>query len=182
MKPVNTQAQRLYEGIREVAGEAAAEEVLRDLPLSKAPSTAKKYAWACAACESLEALDTLMDKAMAHNIRKRCACKPPEAAVRKLQAIWAKSRDTADFAMKAAASGSGYTIEADGDALVLVYPRCYCSFVNQADKPLPALWCACSLGYAGRLFAQVMGRDVQAQLLSSVLTGGDTCRIRITAQ
>ena len=178
MELKHTQAKRLRESVRAIAGGEAADALLRELPLSASPEEGKKREWACAACRALRErfpADTVTA------IRKGCRCKPSPAAVKAMRAQWLGCDGLAGFAAQATASAKGaFVIEAEGDALVLVYPQCYCAFLKHGEGPVPAEWCACSLGYAEDMFAQASGHPCRAELLQSVLNGADTCRIRVS--
>lgn len=173
----NPQAQRLYSSLVKQVGEGEAESIMNTLPLSKAPSDKRKIEWARSACA---ALDEKLDIETAESVRKGCHCSPPQGEVNRLKKLWEESDGVQSFADKMNKLSGAFAIETDGDSLIQVYPRCYCSFVKRADKPLPALWCACTLGYAEAMFSAVTGRQVKATLLESVVTGGERCRIKVS--
>ncbi len=50
---------------------------------------------------------------------------------------------------------------------------CGCPLVD--TRRTPAVWCHCSVGYQKEAFAQVFGREVQARLMESKLSGGTRC-------
>jgi hypothetical protein len=172
----NPQAIRLYESIAKHAGEDAARTLADNAPLSKSADYIKKFRWAENICESLE---QSFDGETVKRIRMDCACGPGEGQIKKLKAIYNTASGLEDFAAKATAKSEDYKILYEDGALMLVYPTCYCSCVKRVDKPLTETWCLCTLGYAKRMFQQVLGREVNVELQTSVKTGGSQCRMKI---
>ena len=174
----HTQAKRLFDSVRAVAGDDTANELLDLLPLPKTPSEKQKAASMQASCD---ALNVRFDPQTVDVIRKSCHCKPSPAHVQAMKRLYESSADLRDFADHATAQANGaFRIEAHGDALRLIYPRCYCSFVKHSETQPPKAWCACSLGYAEDMFASVTSRPVVAALLKSVAQGDSECVIQIT--
>ena len=174
----HTQAKRLFDSVCAVAGEERAGLLLARLPLSKTPSDKQKAAWARASCA---ALTDAFDEQTAEAVRKGCRCNPAPAHVKAMKKLWDESDSMDDFADKATNIANGaYILQARGDELVLVYPRCYCSFVARSAKQPPRLWCACSLGYAEQMFSAVTSRVVSARLLKSVVQGDERCEIAVS--
>ncbi len=172
----HTQVQRLFDSVSKIAGKETAEGLFEKLPLSKTPSEKNKREWACKACAELS---DMFDESTVTAIRKGCRCKPSPNAVKKLKKLFDESNDLNEFAEKASIASNAYKIEAEADALVLIYPSCYCSFAKHSTEPFPSIRCYCSLGYAEEMFFGVTGKPVRAELLESVLTGGSKCRIRV---
>lgn len=172
----NRQAIRLHESITNTADAQTADAILEQLPLSKTATENKKYEWVC---NSLELLNEQFDEETVTSIRKGCHCHPSTASVKAIKKLWDASENMADFAERCNSTEPGFKLECEGSNLVLVYPMCYCSFVNKMTKPVPAAWCMCSVGYAEDMFASVTGRPVRAELIESVKTGGNGCRISI---
>ena len=168
-------AVRLRDSIGRHTGDAA--DFAAALPLAESASDAKRAQWAREVCAYLEDRFT-PDEIQA--IRRDCSCDPGGKAD-KVKVLYEKSVDNADFCDKFnAAYAPGNVLSRDGDALLLTYPTCYCSCVKRGDEKLTAAWCACSLGYAEKLFARALGRVVRVELLESVLTGGRQCVMKIT--
>ena len=149
-----------------------------DNPLSKSANANKKYQWAKELCAFLN--DNYDDQTI-KAIRMDCACGPKYGyGGSKLKAVYEKSRDPNAFVEQANALSLGFSLEYDGTAYYLIYPQCYCSCVNRIDEPLPGTWCYCTLGYSGRMFGYVFGKQVGTELISSVKQGDTVCRIKIT--
>lgn len=173
----HTQAKRLYDSLCAVAGTERADLLLDRLPLPKSPSEKQKAAWARASCE---ALADAFDEKTAEAIRKRCHCHPSPAQVTAIKRLWEESASAEDFAQKATAQARGaFEIEARGDAIILIYPRCYCAFIKHSTRQPPEAWCACSLGYAEAMFSAVASRPAAATLLKSVVRGDARCEIAV---
>lgn len=172
----HTHAKRLYESAKAHIGQARADALLAQLPLSASPAIEKKQQWACDMCALLENGCTQEETL---RIRMDCRCKPSPAHVKKLKALYDGCGSVEAFAIKASdpAAASFYC---ENGALYMTYPRCYCAFVKNSPLPVPRAWCLCTLGYARELFEQIFGCPVTVELLQSVKTGGDKCVMRIT--
>ncbi len=57
---------------------------------------------------------------------------------------------------------------------------CLCSMVESKPAGLSSTYCSCSLGYVKEMFERKFGRNVDIELLDSVLNGGKRCRFKIT--
>ncbi len=77
----------------------------------------------------------------------------------------------------------GWAIEYQPDAgLVLIDENksvCVCPVVPKEHRGLLGLMCHCSEGFAERLFAEVVGAPVRAEVTASILRGDPTCKYRI---
>ncbi len=57
---------------------------------------------------------------------------------------------------------------------------CLCPMVEaQAAGKIPAFYCLCSVGYVREIHERMLGRQVEVQLVDSVLRGGKRCRFKI---
>lgn len=57
---------------------------------------------------------------------------------------------------------------------------CVCPLVQQGTTADLSILCACSEGFASRMFAAVIGHPVRAEVTDSILRGGASCKYRIT--
>lgn len=172
----NPQALRLAESLKIHGKKTDAQELETLHPLSKSADFEKKFAWAENVCKFLE---ERYDEKTVKDIRMDCACGPEMGKGKKLKDIYAKESDPFSIVEKANKLNQGFTIEYDGTYFYLIYPQCYCSCVKRTDRQLPEAWCWCTLGYTKRMFGFILGRDVEVELLSSIKTGGNCCKIRI---
>ena len=147
-------------------------------PLSKSANAGKKHHWAREMCAFL---GDHYDDETVKEIRMDCACGPKYGyGGSRLKAVYEKNRDPYVFVKQANALDLGFSLEYDGTAYYLIYPKCYCSCVNRIGETLPAVWCYCTLGYSARMFGYIFGKKAEAELISSVKQGDAVCRIRIT--
>ena len=63
--------------------------------------------------------------------------------------------------------------------LLLVYPECYCACVKRVEEPISKTWCLCTLGHVKGLFYQVLDREVEAELVETIKTGGARCAVKL---
>lgn len=173
----NTQQLRLYNALCECAGEQVAREIALKDVLKKYPSDARKAAWAEDVCADMEAR---LDADTVTRARMMCHCQPPLNKFAAVKRAYERSHSLEEYVrlMDEANESAGFWIE-DGE-VYMSYPRCYCSFVNKSQKPLPKSWCLCSLGYVKALHDHIFDADVKVELLESVITGGDKCVMKIT--
>lgn len=173
----NPHSIRMYNSISKHVSKSAAERIAHKIPLSKSADINKKFAWAESVCSDLQ---NEFDEDTVQKIRMDCACGPETGKISKLRKLFQSSSGLPDFVEKANRLNQGFSIELKDDALTLIYPQCYCSCVKRIDKPLPKVWCYCTLGYTKRMFENVLERAVTVELLESVKTGGNKCVIKIT--
>ena len=176
-KSDNPHAIRLYNSIAKHSDEKTAEMIANKIPLSKSADIDRKFTWAEGICTDLE---NEFGEETVKAIRMDCACGPEMGKISKLKKLYDSCSSSEEFAKKASAQNAGFTIESDGNGLILIYPQCYCSCVKRVDKPLSKTWCYCTLGYTKRMFDHVLGREVNVELLESVKTGGNLCKIKMT--
>ena len=173
----NPHAVRLYNSITKHVNEETAEGIANKISLSKSADFERKFTWAESVCAELK--DKLPEDVV-KAIRMDCACGPEMGKIDNLKKLYDSCSNTEEFAKKANAQNTGFTIESNGDAIFLIYPQCYCSCVKRVDKPLSKTWCYCTLGYTKRMFEYIMSREVSVELLESVKIGGNVCKIKIT--
>ncbi len=78
----------------------------------------------------------------------------------------------------------GWKVEYDAEAGVLLCDEnkaeCLCPIVRSSDGAPSKAICCCTRGMLKRIFAEVLHRDVQAEVLRSVIRDGKSCVYRIT--
>ncbi len=60
---------------------------------------------------------------------------------------------------------------------------CHCPRIREVlktDKKLDPIYCYCGAGYYKAIWEEITGRDVEVEVLKSVLRGDDVCSVRIT--
>jgi hypothetical protein len=57
---------------------------------------------------------------------------------------------------------------------------CLCSMAESKPAGLSPTYCFCSLGYVREMWSRRFGRDVDVELIESVLSGGKRCRFKVT--
>jgi len=96
--------------------------------------------------------------------------------------IWNESKSMSEFIDMLNKKGIG------GGRLKLInnktikggYNRCYCGLVKKTNKKFPTkTYCQCSTGWYKQLFESAFEREVQVELLQSIITGAKTCEFVI---
>ena len=168
---------RLMESMEKHGQKEAGEKFLEENPLEDSTDIQGKFAWAQKACAFLE---ENFDEATVKTIRMDCACGPQIEWIQAVKDVYDNEKDPAAFVEKTNALNLGYWLEYDGTSFYLMYPKCYCEFVNQVEDKLPKAWCYCTLGYTKKMFEYVLGKEVEVELIKSVKMGDQECRIMIT--
>ena len=101
-----------------------------------------------------------------------------QSFIKKARGIHQRSKDMEEFLDK---FGEVYEhLRREGDNVYIVYPKCYCSFVNKIPPgDLSATYCSCSRGWAKALFEGALGRPVEVVLEQSIVRGDGQCKLRI---
>ncbi len=172
----NAHAQRFYASLSQLDQEAAI-QFAGEHALSKSADFQKKFRWAREQCAFLEKRFSEDEITL---IRGRCHCEAGKSLAERMRGYWSSSKNMEEFASLHNQKESYAQLEAVEDGLLLIYPQCYCACVKRVAEPISRTWCLCTLGYAKDLFSQVFGKDVEAQLLESVKTGGQRCVVKVT--
>lgn len=176
-KADNPHAIRLRDSVLKRFDEETADRITNRISLSKSAKDDKKFAWAEDICANLE---REFDEQTVKDIRMDCACGPGEGKISKMKKLHDSCGSLDEFVEKLNAQKGGFRVENENGELVLIYPQCYCSCVKKMNKPISKAWCFCTLGYTKRMFGPVLGREVNVELVESVKTGGNVCKMRIT--
>jgi predicted hydrocarbon binding protein len=124
-------------------------------------------------------LDEHVDRESRARVLQQCGrqCQS-QSFVKKARDIYEKLKDVDQFLDE---FGKVYKhLHREGDDVYIVYPKCYCSFVNKIPAgKLSATYCNCSRGWAKELFEGALGRPVEVIMEKSIVKGNEECRFRI---
>jgi predicted ArsR family transcriptional regulator len=127
----------------------------------------------------IDGLDEHVDEKTRALVLEQCGrqCQS-QSFIKKARDIYKKSRNTDDFLEKL---GRVYKhLHREGDAVYIIYPRCYCSQVKKIPKgKLSGTYCNCSRGWAKALFEGALGRPVEVAMEKSMINGDNECRFRV---
>ena len=56
---------------------------------------------------------------------------------------------------------------------------CHCEWVKAAEEPVSETYCYCGAGWAGQIFEHILGREVEVEVVLSVLRGDPVCKIAV---
>jgi predicted hydrocarbon binding protein len=70
-------------------------------------------------------------------------------------------------------------LKRDGDAVYMIYPKCYCHRLKGFEGEVPHSYCYCSAGWVKEMFEQALGRPIEVKVEASVLRGDAACRLRV---
>lgn len=78
----------------------------------------------------------------------------------------------------------GWKIEFDKSSGILIADEnksyCVCPLVNQTEDIGSSVMCNCSEGFAEKMFSEVFGKPVKAEVIASVLMGDKSCKYKVT--
>ena len=127
----------------------------------------------------MDGLDKHVDKETKAMILEQCGrqCQS-QSFIEKAQRIYKKSQNMEEFLK--AFSEVYENLHIEGNNVFIVYPKCYCSFVNKIPSgTLSATYCNCSRGWAKELFEKVLGRSVAVVMEESIINGDEQCKFKI---
>jgi predicted ArsR family transcriptional regulator len=127
----------------------------------------------------MEGLDKNLDKGTIAKILEQCGrqCQT-QSSIKKARDLYQKSKNTDEFLDRLAKVNKH--IHREGDKVYLIYPKCYCSQVNNIPKGrLSGTYCNCSRGWAKALFEGTIGKPVEVTMEKSIINGDDQCKFRI---
>lgn len=70
-------------------------------------------------------------------------------------------------------------VQKDGDAVHVVYQRCFCPLMGDEAIEVPGTYCLCSRGWLKEMFETVVARPVEVELVESIKRGADQCRFTV---
>lgn len=124
-----------------------------------------------------EELDEKKKREILENTGRKCIT---TSMIKKARKLFSESSNLEEFLKEYTKTNSHFQ-EVNGEYF-MVYPHCYCSFVNKHPNlsELSPTYCYCSVGWVKELFEKATDRDVRVDLIHSVISGADECRFRIT--
>jgi predicted hydrocarbon binding protein len=127
----------------------------------------------------IDGLDKHLDEETKAMILEQCGrqCQS-QSFIQKARSIYEKSQNMDEFLN--AFSKVYKNLQVEGNNVYIVYPKCYCSFVNKIPPgTLSATYCNCSRGWAKELFEKVLERSVEVVMEESIINGDEQCRFEI---
>ena len=162
----------MAEALEQYAGEAICREVMQGS--ESATSPVKRVRWVKAA---MERLDNLTDEPTRAAVMAQCGrqCAWSRYAAK----IAAAKKQAHSFAELLAGIAQFWHIEPGDGVVYLIYPECACGMVNTTKEPISATYCLCSREFVIQAFSTGLGREVQVDMLHSVIQGADECRFAV---
>lgn len=127
----------------------------------------------------ITALDESVDEETRVRVLEQCGRRcQTQSLVKKAKRIYERSRNVDEFLTE---FGRVYIhLHRDGDNVYIIYPQCYCTFVNKMPRGrLSATWCNCSRGWAKALFEGVLGHPIEVTAEETIIRGDKQCKFKI---
>jgi len=75
----------------------------------------------------------------------------------------------------------GEHFKLEGNKLYSTLNQCFCQVgVKEIKEPISKTYCNCSLGWMKSLFQTLLERDVEVEILESIVSGGSACKFVIS--
>jgi predicted hydrocarbon binding protein len=65
------------------------------------------------------------------------------------------------------------------DYYIILYDKCYCGIVNKTKQPISKTFCNCSRGYLKDFFEGVFEKEIQLEIIDTVIHGANNCTFRL---
>ena len=128
--------------------------------------------------ELLTNFDEHVDEASKQKILENCGPKCPFSHMpnNKLLELRNHSKDEQDFLDNLSNS---WHLFKENNQYFVIFDKCYCPLVNKDIEHSSKTMCYCTLGSLKFKFKISLGRDVNIEMLKTVLNGDDECRFKI---
>ena len=70
-------------------------------------------------------------------------------------------------------------VSREGDAIQVIYEKCYCRLKTQVPVELSDTYCSCSSGWLKEMFETVVGKPVDVEIESTINRGAEKCRFLV---
>jgi len=158
-----------------------AEKIMKDFHIFESTKNySKKAEWIK---DMIERLETHISQKLCIKIMESCGRKCCGISSRKYaKQFMSESKSAKEFLNKLNESGiGGGRLRLKGkNTITGGYDRCYCGQVKKTKEPFPTkTYCQCSVGWYKQLFESVLGKDIEVELIGSIITGAKTCEFVI---
>ena len=128
--------------------------------------------------ELLSNLDSSVDEKTKQNIMEKCGPKCPFSHLPNDELIKLRneSKTEEEFLKKIS---EVWRLVKEGNEYYVVFDKCYCPLVMNDLENSSKTMCYCTLGSLKHKFKISLGRDVEVEMLKTVLAGDDECRFKI---
>lgn len=73
----------------------------------------------------------------------------------------------------------GKNLHISGDKIIAVYKKCYCNIPKKVEN-LNKNYCECSAGWYMRLFSEVFEKNVNVEIVDTIVNGASKCTFEIS--
>lgn len=94
--------------------------------------------------------------------------------------LYAKSNNITEFLnLLNEADIDGKNLHISGDKIIAVYKKCYCNIPKKVEN-LNKNYCECSAGWYMRLFSEVFEKNVNVEIVDTIVNGASECTFEIS--
>jgi len=168
----------LFRNIERETNQSVVLEIVQDMDqFESAPTRGEKAEWIK---ESIKRLEQQVGKKKSIVIMENCGrecCGPKHS--KHVKKLMDESKSIEEFVNKLSRGGVKFKIK-DKNTIIGEYNKCYCSLVNQIQKPFSSkIYCHCGVGYIKQQFESALNKPVKVELVQSVITGAEKCKFLI---
>ena len=121
-----------------------------------------------------------MNICMTNTMRKCGGCCLSANAVKISKKLYAKSNNLTEFLnLLNEADIGGKNLHISGDKIIAVYKKCYCNIPKKVEN-LNKNYCECSAGWYMRLFSEVFEKNVNVEIVDTIVNGASECTFEIS--
>ena len=103
-----------------------------------------------------------------------------KALIEKAKEEYSKTNDIEkliEYMNRSGIGGKGSYIK--NGKIICIYDKCYCG-TARSIRDMPASYCCCSEGWFGKLFSEVLEKEVEVRKRKTILDGEKECEFEIT--
>ena len=176
MEVPHREVEKIRASVRHCSG-AAADGFIAERMLGADATDLEKAEWVHGIVADLE---RRFDEEIIRDIRKGCHC-DEEGRLGEMKkwlgGLYRESGSIEEFVARVNGHGAGWYIE-DG-WLYTKFLTCECYMLRAVPRLSTKTWCHCTEGYTAALFRDVLGREVESELVQTIKMGHEFCVVRI---
>lgn len=128
--------------------------------------------------ELLDNLDSSVDEETKQNIMEKCGPKCPFSHMPNDELIKLRNESKTEEEFLEKLSERWHLVK-EGNEYYVVFDKCYCPLVMNDLKNASKTMCYCTLGSIKHKFKVSLGREIDVEMLKTVLAGDEECKFKI---
>jgi predicted hydrocarbon binding protein len=127
----------------------------------------------------MQSLDAQVDEETRAKILENCGRNCiSRSFIAKAQALKKNAKDMDDFLENLGRTWKH--LQRKGEAVYVMYDKCYCPLVRDHKDKLSPTFCNCSRGWIKELFESILNKPIEVKLEKSIKQGDEICRFKLS--